>query len=93
MIFLELLNRVARVAKPAHLKLAPITEMDIKFTETEIDSLDGMMVVMYMAIIYGIPDEIVKDFTPETPQELCDFLAAHKTIEPESIEAAMEMIK
>ena len=93
MTFLELLNKVARVAKPAHLNFDPITDMDIKFTETDIDSLDGMIVVMYMAIIYGIPDEIVKDFTPETPQELCNFLTTHKTTEPESIEAAMEMIK
>lgn len=93
MNFLELLNGVARVAKPAHLDLAPIDDMDVKFTETEIDSLDGMMVVMYFAIIYDIPDDLVKDFHPETPQELCNFIAANKKRDPESINAALEMIK
>ncbi len=93
MNFLELLNKVGRVAKPAHLDLAPITEMDIKFTETDIDSLDGLMVVMYFSIIYDIEDDLVKDFHPQTPQELFDFIEVHKKRDPESIEAAMEMIK
>lgn len=93
MTFLELLNKVARVAKPMHLDLAPIDDMDVKFTETDIDSLDGMMVVMYFAIIYDIEDDLVKDFHPETPQQLHDFIAIHKKRDPESIEAAMEMIK
>jgi len=90
---LELLNKVARVAKPAHHDLVPLEDVNTLFTETQIDSLDGIMIVMYMAIIYGIPDEIGKDFTPTTPQELFDFVEQHKTIEPESIEQAMELIK
>lgn len=93
MNFLELLNKVARVAKPAHRDLTPITDMDTKFTETDIDSLDGLMIVMYFAIIYGIEDDLVKDFHPETPQELCNFIAINKTQDPESIDAAMEMVK
>ena len=93
MNFLELLNKVARVAKPAHADLAPIESMDEKFTDTDIDSLDGIMVVMYFSIIYGIPDDLVKDFHPQTPQELSDFVDVHKTTEPESIDAALEMIK
>lgn len=93
MNFLNLLNAVARVAKPAHQDLAPIESMDVKFTETDIDSLDGMMIVMYMAIIYGIPDDEVKEFHPTTPQELFDFVLEKQHEEPESIEAALEMIK
>lgn len=93
MNFLQLLNAVARVAKPAHRDLAPIDDMDVKFTETDIDSLDGMMVVMYFAIIHDIEDDLVKDFHPETPQQLHDFIEQHKKRDPESIEAALEMIK
>lgn len=93
MNFLELLNAVARVAKPAHRDLAPIESMDVKFTETDIDSLDGLMVVMYFAIIHDIHDDLVKDFHPQTPQELFDFIEANKKRDPESIEAALEMIK
>lgn len=93
MNFLDLLNTVAREARPAHFGLTPITEMDTPFTETEIDSLDGLMIVMYFSIIYDIHDDLVKDFHPETPQQLFDFLEIHKTRDPVSIEEAKEMIK
>jgi hypothetical protein len=63
------------------------------FTDTEIDSLDGLMVVMYMLIIYDIEDDLVKDFHPETPQQLFDFLLEHKKRDPVSVEEAKEMIK
>jgi len=90
---LELLNQVARVAKPIHNDLKPLESMDTPFTETEIDSLDGILIVMYMSEIYGIADEVGKEFTPTTPQELFDFIEQHKTTEPKSLEAALEIIK
>jgi acyl carrier protein len=93
MNFLDLLNMVAREARPAHHSLSPMTAMETPFTETEIDSLDGLMIVMYFSIIYGIEDDLVKDFHPETPQQLFDFIEIHKTQDPESIEHAKELIK
>jgi acyl carrier protein len=93
MNFLELLNRVARVAKPVHHDLVPLESMDERFENTSIDSLDGILIVMYMSEIYGIADEVSKDFNPQTPQELYDFIQQHKTIEPESVEAAIGKIK
>jgi len=92
MIFLDLLNRVARHAKPAHQDLSPIDSMETPFKDTEIDSLDGMMIVMYMAIIYGISDDDSKDFTPTTPQELLDFVEKFKTKSPDSFDLAMQEI-
>jgi len=93
MNFLDLLNMVAREARPSFRDLSPIDNMEMKFTETEIDSLDGLMIVMYMSIIYEIEDDLVKEFHPETPQQLFDFLEIHKTRDPASIEEAKEMIK
>lgn len=93
MNFIELLNKVARVARPAHHKFAPIERMDEKFEETCFDSLDMLMIGMYMGMIYDIPDEISKEFQPETVQELYDFIQIHKTHDPESIEWALEQIK
>lgn len=93
MNFIELLNMVAREARPAHNDLRPITSMDEVFTETDLDSLDGMMVVMYMAIIYDIEDDLIKEFHPESVQELYDFLQQNKKRDPQSVEEAEEMIK
>ena len=91
--FLDLFNKVARVARPAHHAYKPLTDMNIKFTETELDSLDMLMIGMYMAEIYGISDEVSKTLSPKTPSDMLNDINQHKTQEPESIEAAMEVIK
>ena len=93
MNFLELLNKVARVARPAHHEFIPIESMDERFEETCFDSLDMLMIGMYMAMIYDIEDEISKEFLPETPTSMLEFINTHKKRDPESIEWALEMIK
>ena len=93
MNFLELLNLLAREARPAFRDLSPITEMDTPFSETEIDSLDGLMIMMYFAIIYDIADDVAEGYHPETPQKLLEFVEQYKKRDPESLEAAMEMVK
>ena len=93
MDFLELLNKVARVARPAHHEFIAIESHDERFEETCFDSLDMLMIGMFMGMIYDIPDEISKEFQPETVQELYDFIQLHKTRDPESIEWALEQIK
>ena len=93
MDFLELLNKVARVARPAHHEFIPIERMDERFEETCFDSLDMLMIGMFMAMIYDIADEVAKEFQPETVQELYDFIQLHKTRDPVSMEWALEQIK
>jgi len=93
MNFLELLNGVARVARPAHHEFIPIASMDERFENTCFDSLDMLMIAMYMAMIYDIDDEIAKELRPETVQEMYDLIQQHKKRDPESMEWAMELIK
>ena len=93
MDFLELLNKVARVARPAHHEFIPIERMDERFEETCFDSLYMLLIRMFMGRIFDIPDEIAKEFQPETVQELYDFIQLHKTRDPESMEWALEQIK
>ena len=91
--FLELLNKVARVARPAHHEFVPITDMNLKFTESCLDSLDMLMVGMYMSEIYDIEDAIAKELRPETPAQMLEEIVKYKKRDPESVEAAVEMIK
>lgn len=93
MQFLDLLNAVARVARPAHHEFVPITSMDEKFEESCFDSMDMMMIGMYMSMIYNIDDDIAKDLRPETPAQMLAEIEQYKTQDPESLEAAMELIK
>lgn len=93
MDFLELLHEVGKVAKPMHVDtLEKVPTLDTPFTDTDYDSLDLIMVCMFMCQIYGINDEIAKQFHPKSPQDLLDFLQSNKTKEPESIEAAIQEI-
>lgn len=91
--FLELFNKVARVARPAHHGYVPYESMERRFEEGDLDSLDMLMMSMYMSDIYGIADEVAKEMRPETIQEMHDLIMQHKTQEPESVKAALEMIK
>lgn len=91
--FIQLFNKVARVARPAHHEFVPIQSMDVKFTDSCLDSLDMLMVGMYMSEIYDIEDTIAKELHPESMQEMLDLINLHKKRDPESIEWAMELIK
>jgi hypothetical protein len=46
-----------------------------------------------MAMIYNIDDDIAKELRPETPAQMLAEIEQYKTQDPESIEAAMELIK
>jgi hypothetical protein len=92
--FIELFNMVAKVAKPVHMSFTPASAMEDKMEDLGLDSLDGLVMMMYLCELYGIPDnDETKGWHPETLQEVYDLLMANKTIEPESIEKAREQIK
>lgn len=93
MNFLELLNAVARVARPVHHEFIPISSMEERFEDSCFDSLDMLMIAMYMAMIYDIEDEIAKEMRPETVQEMYDLIQQYKKRDPESVEWALELIK
>lgn len=91
--FIDLFNQVARLARPAHHEFIPIESMDTKFVDSCFDSLDMLMIAMYMSEIYEIDDEVAKELHPESMQEMLDLINQHKKRDPESIEWAMELIK
>lgn len=88
---LELFNRLARHVRPAFIEYVPIETMDIPFPETGLDSMDGLMMLIHLEDIYGLDDDIAKHFTFGSPAELMMQVHQHKTQEPESVDAAMEL--
>jgi hypothetical protein len=83
MDFLELFNKVARAVRPAHHDYVDITDMDAPLTETSLDSMDFLMCGIYLAEIYGVPDEIAKEMQPTTVRGFQEFLELHKTKDPQ----------
>lgn len=93
MNFIDIFNYVAKVARPAHSKEAVASAMEDKFVDVGLDSLDGLVMLMYFDEIYGIADADSKEWTPTSVQELHDLIMAHKTKEPASLEEIKEACK
>jgi acyl carrier protein len=91
--FIEIFNHVAKVARPAHVKVAIADSMADTFQEIGLDSLDGLVMLMYFDDLYGIEDAVSKEWTPTSVQELHDLVMANKTKEPASMEEVVEVCK
>lgn len=90
--FIELANQVARIVKPSMPDFNGIKTMEGSLKDAGLDSLDWLMMMLYLCEIYGISEEVGKEFYPTTIQELYDLLMQNKTREPSSIEEALNTI-
>ena len=93
MDFLELFNAVAVAVRPAYQEYSPVTDLDIPMTETGLDSMDSLMMGIFFCEIYGISEELGKTMHPTTPRGFQEFLEAHKTKTPASVEEAIKGVK
>ena len=93
MNFLDLFNAVARVARPVHVEHHPVTDATVPVDTYGLDSLDMLMTCIYLCEIYGIPEEVGKTMPNETVKIIEEFIVAHKTQEPESIDSAVRSIQ
>lgn len=90
MDFLDLLHEVGKLAKPMYKDtVQKIPSLDTPFKQTDYDSLDMLVVFMYVCDVYGISEEVGKELTAKTPAELLDFVSKHKTTDPQTLEQAM----
>ena len=87
---LELFNKVAEVVKLNSVtKYKPISTLDMPWADTNLDSLDAIMMCVYLSEIYNVEEETSKEFVFTTPRELIDLVETNKTTEPESLDAAI----
>jgi len=93
MDFIEIFNYVAKVARPAHTKASIAEAMEDQFQDIGLDSLDGLVMLMYFDELYGIDDAVSKEWSPKSVQELYDLVMANKTKEPASMEEVKEVCK
>lgn len=87
---LELFNKVAEVVKENSVTgYTPIESLDIPWASTNLDSLDAIMMCVYLSEMYGVEEETSKQFVFTTPKELIDLVEANKSKEPTSVEEAL----
>jgi hypothetical protein len=91
--FLKLLTAVVKVVKPFHAEAIEVTDMDIKLSETNIDSLDNLMIGIYMTDVFGIDEETAKALKPETPREMLAFLLQHATVQVTDVDEVIRGLK
>ena len=86
---LELFNEVIKLAKPIEDEVVGATSLDQPLNQVGVDSLDVIMMVIYLSEIYGVTEETAKDFQFTTPGELLDLFEKHATKHPKTISEAL----
>ena len=61
--------------------------------DLKLDSLDTIMLAMYLGEIYGIEEDVMREMQAVTVTDLQAFLDAHKTRTPEDVEAELARVK
>jgi acyl carrier protein len=92
MDFLELINAVGKVVKKHSQSYQVIPTKDSKFSDFGYDSLDSLMLCIYIGEAYGLPTEINEKLFPITVAELEFSVNAHKTREPSSIQEVLDCV-
>ena len=93
MNFIELLNGVIGLAKPVSAELSYATSMDDQLADLKLDSLDTIMLAMYLGEIYGIDEDTMRSMEAVTVADLQAFLESHKTRTPVDAEAELARVK
>ena len=91
---LELFNALILVATPVNSNNAQAISLDQPISETGLDSLDFLMMSIYLSDIYGVSEEIAKQMQATTIQDMFDYLEKHKTKDlPATLSEALELVQ
>lgn len=91
--FLRLFNVAALASKTAISPPNEAKSLTDTFQELNIDSLDAMIIGMYLCDAFAVPETEGKNFRPKTVGEYKDLLVQHSTKESINVDEAIENIK
>jgi acyl carrier protein len=90
---LELFNSLITIVTPVNSMGATATSLDQPLGETGLDSLDLLMMAIYLSDIYGVEEEVAKTMQPITVGDMFAFMEEHATKTPTSVREAMDSVK
>jgi acyl carrier protein len=91
---LQLFNDLIAIVSPVNSMGAHAAALDEPLNETGLDSLDLLMMGIYLSDIYGVEEEVAKTMQPTMVQDMFDFMEQHKTKElPATIEEALKSVQ
>tara|TARA_R110000868_G_scaffold801_1_gene5912 strand:+ start:1399 stop:1683 length:285 start_codon:yes stop_codon:yes gene_type:complete len=90
---LKLFNALIAVVTPVNSMGARAASLDDSLNATGLDSLDLLMMGIYLGDIYGVAEEELKLLQPTTVKDMFDFMEQRKTKEiPQTVQEALEMV-
>lgn len=89
MDYITLFNGVARQVKPARSAFRDASSLEEKLADTGLDSLDSVLMAVYLCEIFDIPEEAGKAFSPVTFGDVAEFVRANAKRMPSSVEEAL----
>jgi acyl carrier protein len=89
--FLKLLNVVVKLAKP-HTGSLEIQDVKDTLEQHGIDSLDMLMIGLYICDVFGVSEEDGKQIKARTVEELRDFLFEKATTKDIDVDAAIKSL-
>lgn len=91
--FIRLFNACAVLAKTPSNPPVPAGSLDDLFPALNIDSLDGLILGMYLCEAFGVPEEVGKTMQVRSVGEMKDFLVANATIQQINVENVISGLK
>jgi acyl carrier protein len=89
---LELFNKLIAVVTPVNSMGATATSLDQPLGETGLDSLDLLMIGIYLSDIYGVDEEVAKTMQVTTVGDMFSFMEQHATKTPTNVQEALESV-
>lgn len=93
MDYLELFNRLIDVARPVNAVKAQATSLDQNLKDTGLDSLDLLMVGIFLSDIYGVDEATAKAGKYDTVGDMVKYFESCATKHPKTVAEAMEAVK
>lgn len=91
--FIRLFNACAVLAKTPSNPPVAAGSLDDLFPDLNIDSLDGLILGMYLCEAFGVPEEVGKTMQVRSVGETRDFLVANATIQQINVENVISGLK
>jgi acyl carrier protein len=90
---LELFNKLIAIVIPVNSMGAAGKSLDQPLAETGLDSLDLLMMGIYLSDIYGVDEEVAKTMQVTTVNDMFVFMEQHATKTPTNVQEALESVK
>lgn len=93
---LEILHGVVKLARPVSADEIKIESLDTLLKDTGLDSLDFLMVGVYLSDIYGVPEQTLKEMKMDetsTLRDMVNYMLLHATKQPTSVKEALASIQ